>query len=332
MPNSHAHIALETANLSIGYGEGKNRLEILSNISLKAYKGQLICFMGPNGVGKSTLLRTLCTLQPTLAGTISVGGINIHEISPNEKAKKIGLVLTDPINAGNMSAYDVVALGRYPYMGWQLRSRQEDDRAIEQAILQTQTHDFINKKIYELSDGQLQKIMIARALAQDTPILILDEPTAHLDLNNRVSIVNLLKTLAHKHDKTIIMATHEIDLALQTADRLWLAGFNQPIVEGMPEDLVLNGKIDEVFQFKGYDLKTGTLKKQSLGYKVSLEGSGYLYLWTKNALERNGFEIDTEADTHVTIIKENETCCWQTNEGTTFGTLEGLINQLIKQH
>jgi len=325
------NISLKVENLTIGYKHGKSVQEVLSDISLEATYGQLVCFMGPNGVGKSTLIRTLCGLQQPIGGNIALGGQALEKITQQELAKKISLVLTDRINAGNLSAYELVALGRYPYLGWRVKINDEDQRKIDEAIDQTNISSYVNKKTYELSDGQLQKVMIARAYAQDTPLMILDEPTAHLDLNNRVEVVNLLRDLTRNTDKTIIMATHELDLALQSADTIWLAGFNSPIKTGFPEDLVLNGDIDRVFELKGYDLKTGTLKKTSLGYKVNLKGQGHYYLWTKNALERNGFDIDPEAENTIFIHSNSEPLKWSINqEGATFDTLRQLIYQLIQ--
>ncbi len=326
MTDKTKHINLQTDQLTVGYLSSNEINAVLDNISIKAHAGEMICFMGPNGVGKSTLLRTLCNLQKPLSGSIIIDGRNLTSLKASEMAQTISLVLTDGINAGNLTAYELVALGRYPYLGWNLKVNSIDQQKIDQAISQTGSERFVNKKVYELSDGQLQKIMIARALAQDTPILILDEPTAHLDLNNRVAIVNLLKKLARDENKTIIMATHELDLALQTADKLWLAGHKRPIIEGMPEDLVLDGSIDSVFKLKGYDLKTGTLEKESLGHKVSLVGSGHTYLWTKNALERNGYEIQSDALNNITI--DSETNTWKINKGVIAHTLEDLINQL----
>ncbi|MTI21431.1 ABC transporter ATP-binding protein [Fulvivirga sp. RKSG066] len=323
-------ITLSLDNLTVGYFKGKSINRVIENIHLKAYSGELICFMGPNGVGKSTLLRTVCSLQKPIEGNINIRETNLNDISPSQLAKEISLVLTEQINAGNLNAYELVALGRYPYLGWNIKINTEDQQIIDRSIAQTGIEKFVHKKVFELSDGQLQKVMIARALAQDTPILILDEPTAHLDLNNRVAIVNLLKDLAKDANKTIIMATHELDLALQTADKLWLAGEKQPIREDIPEDLVLNGAIDEVFKLKGYDLKTGTLEKKSLGYKVHLMGDGHNFLWTKNALERNGFDLDENAEIRIEI-KNGGNLSWHLkNEDTTHDTLNDLIIHLIK--
>lgn len=322
------HTILSTQQLTIGYQTGKTQLPIIEDINVQANAGELICFMGPNGVGKSTLLRTICGLQDPLMGTITINNQPVDSIKAKEFSKLISLVLTDRINVGNMSAYDLVVMGRYPYLGWNVKIATEDQQHIDQAIALTNVSHYINKRVYELSDGQLQKVMIARALAQDTPLMILDEPTAHLDLNNRVAVVNLLRNLAHQKNKTIIIATHELDLALQTADKLWLAGSKKSIVQGMPEDLVLNGAIDKVFQFKGYDLKTGTLEKQSFGYKINLRGTGHTHLWTKNALERNGFEIDAAATYSITIHENDNGISWQlNNDSTLYHDLKSLIEK-----
>ncbi|UII27703.1 ABC transporter ATP-binding protein [Fulvivirga maritima] len=332
IPIDNDDIALILKDLTVGYANKKKITPILQGINLKLPYGKLICFMGPNGVGKSTLLRTISGIQKPISGQILIDRQEISSMTSEMMAKNISLVLTDRINAGNLTAREVIALGRYPYVNWNLNFSKKDLKAIEKAIKLTDSADFIDKKTYELSDGQLQKVMIARALAQDTPIIILDEPTAHLDLNNRVAVINLLKKLAKNTGKAILMATHELDLALQTADRLWLAGFNIPIISGIPEDLVLNGAIDHVFKLKGYDLRTGQLEKRSLGKKVNLTGQGHEYLWTKNALERNGFELDLNAKHTISFTLEGNEITWQLEgEGIAItNSLEDLIINLNK--
>ncbi len=330
MKNYDEHIILKATHLNAGYLRGKNQTIILENVNISLKSGELVCFMGPNGVGKSTLLRTLTAVQPALSGSVEILGKNLRQLSISEIAVMISMVLTDKTNAGNLTAEEIVALGRYPYLGWNLSFKGEDKDKIQEAIERTSISSFAHKKIHELSDGQIQKVMIARALCQDTPIMILDEPTAHLDLNNRVEIINLLKDLAKTTNKAILMATHELDLALQSSDRLWLAGYNHPIEEGFPEDMVLNGKIDNVFELKGFDLKTGHLHKTSLGKKVGLKGEGYLYLWTKNALERNGYEIDEQANLIININNQEDDLHWEFSDEQLIkvDSLEELIDAL----
>jgi iron complex transport system ATP-binding protein len=175
----------------------------------------------------------------------------------------------------------------------------------------------------------LQMAMIARALAQETPLILLDEPTAHLDLNNRVSIMKLLRDLARKSNKSILVATHELDLALQMADMIWLAGKNKNMIMGIPEDLVLNGTFDEVFELKGFNLKTGKVEHESYRNKtIRLDGTGHELLWTRNALERSGFQVEQQASApEIAIRKNDDATIWVLNEEQFF-TLHDLINHL----
>jgi iron complex transport system ATP-binding protein len=280
----------ETKKLTVGYRTGTNELRLLEDLDLQLVQGELICFMGPNGSGKSTLIRTLAGLQQPLSGSLS----------PKDE-KHVAVVLTDRIQSQHMNVRELIAYGRYPYLGWDLSLSAIDKEKIGSAIELVRVGSMLDKKINELSDGQMQMVMIARALAQDTPILLLDEPTAHLDLNNRLEIMNLLRRLAREKNKSILLATHELDLALQTADNVWLAS-GKGLKKGIPEDLVLDGSFDEVFQFKGYDLKTGKVQHEAWRNRsVKLVGEGAVFLWTKNALERNGFKVDNSSDTIVKI-------------------------------
>jgi iron complex transport system ATP-binding protein len=170
--------------------------------------------------------------------------------------------------------------------------------------------------------------MIARALAQETSVLLLDEPTAHLDLNNRVEIMRLLLHLAREKNKAIVVATHELDLALQMADYVWLATPNKKIVSGIPEDLVLDGSFDHVFQFKGFDLKTGKVQHQPFQTKtIHLQGASYEYLWTKNALERHGFSISADGELVISIAVDENRSVWKINDRT-FSSIRDLLAHL----
>jgi iron complex transport system ATP-binding protein len=313
MRRQPSSILLNTTNLTIGYQSA-----LLENLNLELRAGELVCFMGPNGIGKSTLIRTLAGLQSPRAGSVHIlGGTRVN---------KLAVVLTEKISASHMTVRDLVTFGRYPYLNWSITLSDHDTRIIDEAIDMVRIRDLSQKKLHQLSDGQVQMAMLARALAQETPIILLDEPTAHLDLNNRIEIMRLLRNLAHKTNRAILVATHELDLALQTTDRIWLTGKNKNVITGIPEDLVLNGTFDDIFQFKGFDLKTGKVQHEShTGKTIQLTGSDADHLWTKNALERNGFEVySVGGHALLTLQKNNERIEWIIG-GRSFTSLEELL-------
>jgi iron complex transport system ATP-binding protein len=314
-------IALHTTNLVVGYTKDKKDFPLFEELNLSLHSGELVCFMGSNGIGKTTLIKTLAGLQKPLHGSA--------EFPDNQS---VALVLTDRITSSLMTVYDLVTYGRYPYLNWDISLSARDLEIIENAIKQVHLEVLVNKRLYELSDGQLQMAMLAKALAQNTPILFLDEPTAHLDLNNRVEIMNILRSLSRTSGKTILIATHELDLALQTADRIWLATPDRKILQGIPEDLVLDGTFDEVFQFKGFDLKTGKVSHEAYRkVTIQLDGNGYEYLWTKNAFERNGYEVKPSASIKVSVLQKGNKLIWtilMDNKEGSFNTLAELLESL----
>jgi iron complex transport system ATP-binding protein len=212
---------LHTRELVTGYHQGGRRIVVSGDLpELTIGAGQLICLLGPNGSGKSTLLRTLAGLQPALGGRVEIEGRS--GLSSAELARKISLVLTDRVTGNNLDVYSLVALGRYPWSTWLGGFRDTDREAIDRAIASAGIGELLGRKVFTLSDGESQKVMLARALAQDTPILMLDEPTAHLDLPSRIRLMRLLHRLARELGKGILLSTHELDLALQVADEVWL--------------------------------------------------------------------------------------------------------------
>ncbi|SEJ43538.1 iron complex transport system ATP-binding protein [Dyadobacter sp. SG02] len=298
MKNQQAIV--ETHALAIGYRSSGTERTVAAGLNLQLGPGSLVCLLGSNGAGKSTLMRTLGGLQPALAGEIRVDNQPLGALKPAELARKLSLVLTDRVDAGNLTAREVVALGRTPYTGWLGSLTKVDHSKIGQSIEQTGITSLLDRHMHQLSDGERQKVMLARALAQDTPLILLDEPTAHLDLPNRVEMMRLLHTLARNTRKAILLSTHELDLALQTADELWLMHPNGTILSGLPEDLVLNGAFEATFARNGFpfDRTTGTfIIHQPVDQpQIYLEGAERPLFWAKRALQREGIGISRYRD------------------------------------
>jgi iron complex transport system ATP-binding protein len=255
------HIVLETKNLSVGYASKKGTTIVASSVNIALQKGQLVGLVGANGIGKSTLLRTLTNVQKPLQGEIYINAKSIVDYTPVELAKQLSLVLTETIASKNLSVFELVALGRQPYTNWVGNLSPEDLTITEQAIQQTNIDLLRDKKCYELSDGQLQKVMIARALAQDTDLIILDEPTTHLDMYHKAYILKLLQKLAKETGKTILFSSHEIDLAIQLCDSMIVMGKNE-VVSGTPCELISKGTFNTLFpeDLIAFDQNTGSFK------------------------------------------------------------------------
>lgn len=321
---------LKTSDLTVGYKSKKGEKAILSGLNLALNKGDLTCLLGPNGSGKSTLIRTLTSIQKSLTGTVEIDGRPLESYSQKELARKISLVLTDRSAPGNLTGYALVSLGRFPYTSWMGTLSQSDKELIHHAMESTGTLAFADRHIGELSDGERQKIMIARALVQDTEMIFLDEPTAHLDLPNRIEIFHLLQELAHQSHKAILLSTHEMDMALSSADKLWLVTNENTIQSGLPEDLVLNGELEKAFVRESleFDYETGGFRRKSeeTRAQVALKGPEILKRWTRSALERKGFKVVEEAYLRIDISGSLEAPEWTTNkDNNTYKTIEALL-------
>lgn len=291
---------LQTNALQIGYRSGGSLRIVASGLNVQLRPGILVCLLGSNGAGKSTLMRTLSGLQPALGGEIHLDGQSLHALKPLELAQRLSLVLTDRVDTGNLTAREVIELGRTPYTGW-LGGLSADDRLkIRLSINQSGVEPLLDRQMHQLSDGERQKVMLARALAQDTPLILLDEPTAHLDLPNRVEMMRLLHTLARDANKAILLSTHELDLALQTADELWLMHPEGTLLTGLPEDLVLNGSFESTFARNGFSFDRGTgtftIHQPAGNANVYLEGAERPMFWAKRALLREGLGLSRYPD------------------------------------
>lgn len=241
------NIILQTSNLSIGYTSKKVKNVIASNIDLSLEKGKLIALIGANGIGKSTLLRTITGIQKPLSGTVFLNEKHIQELDALTIAQNLSVVLTEKLPSSNLTVWELIALGRQPYTNWIGRLTETDIAKINEAIELTQIEHLIQKKHFEISDGQLQIVLIARALAQDTPLIILDEPTTHLDLLHKVVLFKLLKKLTQETGKCILFSTHDIDMAIQLSDEMIIMT-PENTVQDQPCNLILKGSFNILFK------------------------------------------------------------------------------------
>ncbi|TKG95555.1 ABC transporter ATP-binding protein [Puteibacter caeruleilacunae] len=313
--NSQRNIILQSQDLSIGYDQPGNKKTLIEHLNLSIYEGQLVCLLGPNGCGKSTLMRTMSGLQRALAGKTLIKGKAVKEHDFQEMSKLLSFVLSDGLGVGNLTVWQLASFGRYPYNNWFGKMSSEDREIIRRSLEQVNILHLADRDITQLSDGEKQRAMIAKALVQDTPIVLLDEPTAHLDLSNRVEIMRLLRHLARETGKAILLSTHELDLALQAADVIWLLNEHHQMNIGTPEDLVLTGKFEEAFHGNSFefDLNTGNfrLNHSQHNIKIHLQASGITHFWTKRALEREGFLVTATDDSDLTVEYNATEKCWK---------------------
>ena len=239
-------VVISAKGLSIGYSSVKSSNVIASGINLSLEAGKLVALIGANGIGKSTLLRTLTGIQKPLDGTVLLNDKNITAYSPKALAQHLSIVLTETLPPSNLTVFELIALGRQPYTNWLGTLSPEDIEKVNKAIELTQIGHLANKKHYEISDGQLQKVLIARALAQDTTLIVLDEPTTHLDLLHKVNLLRLLKKLSAETGKCIFYSTHDLDLALQLSDEIVVMTPGKAI-QDTPGNLMAQNVFDGIF-------------------------------------------------------------------------------------
>ncbi|AFM05941.1 ABC-type cobalamin/Fe3+-siderophore transport system, ATPase component [Bernardetia litoralis DSM 6794] len=344
---------LKTQNLTIGY---PSKI-ILENLNLHLEKGKLTALLGINGAGKSTLLRTIAGVQKPILGNVFLNYNNsykneyksIQKLSKKEIAKKISLVLTEQAATTRLTVKELIALGRYPHTGWNGNFDKEDKNKIDWAIEAVGMNEYADVPIGELSDGLRQKTMIGRALAQEGDILLLDEPTAHLDLVNRSEVMLLLSQIATEFDKAILVSTHELDLILQIAHKLWLISsnsenkLNKKLFVGLTEELVLNGELANAFIRPPlyFDREKGNFKILNKEHKITyfIEGDAIGTYWTKLALEKRGIysEIldkdvnnsNLENNLIIKVVSQNSTSWKWIFERKEFENLEEFLEFVL---
>ena len=282
-------------DLTIGYRTGATSKTVAKDLNGEIRAGELTCLLGANGVGKSTLLRTLSAFLPKLGGTGIIDGRDISGFKYRELARHIGVVLTEKPDISNMTVRELVALGRSPYTGFWGTYSTDDLEIVDRAIAMTGIEELSGRMTDTLSDGERQKTMIAKAIAQQTPIIILDEPTAFLDFPSKVDTMRLLHRVSRETGKTIFMSTHDLELALQISDTVWLMERGRGIVSGTPEDLSIDGSLSEFFAGRGisFDTDTGLFRADTpIATCVTVLGADTVRRkMAVKALKRNGIGV-----------------------------------------
>ena len=306
-------IVIQGKDLSIGYRTGKKEKIVHQHLNFQLHAGELTCLLGANGAGKSTLLRTLSASQPSLKGELLILDKTVSAYTEKERSRTIGVVLTDKTFTGGLSVYELVALGRQPHTGFFGRLTKEDRRIVEEAMENVGIAHKARNYTAELSDGERQKVMIAKALVQECPLILLDEPTAFLDVVSRIEIMHLLHRLAVEQNKAILLSTHDIEQALVLSDKLWLLTKGEGLQYGVTEDIILSHRMDSLFPHKDirFDYDHGVYYPTVEGHRkvcVTCEDKTLLH-WTLNALNRHGYQCSSnlqEGMPHIKVTSAKE--------------------------
>jgi iron complex transport system ATP-binding protein len=329
--------AIQTRDLAVGYGIRHTRRVVLDGLNVAARAGEMVCLLGTNGTGKSTLLRTLARIQPALAGSVEINGVDVRQLSQLQLAQRVGIVLTERVMVGALTARRVVELGRYPYWDWSGRMAPSDHDVVDWAIEAVGAEHLASRDSMSLSDGERQRFMIARALAQEPSILLLDEPTAFLDVPARVELMGLLRRLARDEQLAIVVSTHDLELALRMADTLWLVAPGNRLTVGTPEDIILAGSMADAFQAESIrfhpEERAFRLVTDARGHAI-VRGDGLNAVLAAAVLEREGYQIVTHGTDALTITVEPGSTYWELSagrshhSGTNFSTLAELARAL----
>ena len=298
---------ISAQHLDIGYRTGGDGIKrVHSDLNIALYAGELTCLLGANGAGKSTLLRTLSGAQPSLSGDVCINGKPLKEISRHNLSQTIGVVLTDKTAIGGLTVREVVALGRQPHTGFFGILSSHDKQVVEESLEACGIADKGARYMASLSDGERQKVMIAKALAQECPIVLLDEPTAFLDIVSRIEVMSLLHRIATEHHRAILLSTHDIEQALVLSDRLWLLSREKGLTSGVTEDLILSGCLNDLFPHSDihFDPLHGsyypTVHRHKSATVVCHDET--LLHWAINLLNRNGYGASFDTTTRCPIV------------------------------
>ena len=321
---------IQGKDLCIGYRTGKKEKIVHKHLNFELQTGELTCLLGANGAGKSTLLRTLSASQASLGGELLVLDKPLNEYTEKERSRTIGVVLTDKTFAGGLSVYELIALGRQPHTGFFGRLNKDDRRIIEEAMENVGIAHKAKSYTAELSDGERQKVMIAKALVQECPLILLDEPTAFLDVVSRIEIMHLPHRLATEQQKAILLSTHDIEQALVLSDRLWLLSRGKGLQCGVTEDIILSHRMENLFPHKNicFDYDHGVFYPTVCGsHEVQVECEDKTLLhWTINALNRHGYQcVAHECSTKLIALSPTELHWIENKETRIYHSFEELL-------
>lgn len=326
---------LRLVDLDIGYRSRRGQATIVqAGLNARAEPGRLIGLVGPNGAGKSTLLRTMAGLQSALSGEVLLDGDPVSQLSPVQVARKVAVVLTDRVEAGRLRVEELVGLGRHPYTGWNGRLSVHDHRIVNQCLDETGAGALVNRCISELSDGQRQRVMIARALAQEPAVLLLDEPTSFLDPPSRTKVFELTHRLAQLRALTVVICTHDIECASRYCDALWLVSSTAPMRIGAPEDLAVSGDLSAAFGGANFDLASLTFGSDTVAMPLAkVVGDGPRGHGARHCLRRAGYTVesrfspDQKPSLVVSCDKDSWSIIWPTR--STHPTLAALHDAAV---
>lgn len=236
-----------TENLNVGY----DKKVVVEQVNICANRGELICLLGPNGSGKSTILRTLTGLQPPITGRVEINGMDVATIKKAELAKKMAIVLTEQVSLGLLTVFEIASMGRYPHTNFLGRLSTEDETIVEEALDLVDAGYLKNRYYFELSDGEKQKVMIARALVQEPELIVLDEPTSHLDVRHKVEVISILRKLCLEKGITVVLSLHDIDIAIKGCQKILLIEKGKVKAQGTPEEIIKTGTIQNLYSIEG---------------------------------------------------------------------------------
>lgn len=327
---------IKVKNIHLGFTSKTANTILLEDVSFDLSEGMLYSILGSNGKGKTTLMKALAAFHKPMKGEVLLQNKNINSYSYPELSRLISVVFTEKTQVEYMSVFEMVSLGRAPYTGFYGSLNSSDLRVISNSMNLCGISHLKQRNVATLSDGEYQKTLIAKALAQETPIIFMDEPANYLDAAGRITLMKLLRDLVRNENKTIVLSMHEIDLALKYSDKILMFNGNKKLKMGMPEDLILNGSINGLFAPQGlvFNIHEGIFHDESEEkVQVKIDAPEVLKIWILNALKR--YEVfSSNSAQNISISMNNDLFVYQKDSLIIgeFETIEALVNEMLKKH